>query len=151
MQRDFRIVDVIFICLGISFFVWLWFCILPYSDAEKTTDKTLYQIYTDRYISMHKERPVIAPKVPLPQPIDIAKLQSVGFTEAELKTVERVTHRTYGVRSDKDFDEKGRLKPPSLSDIVHYYVDGDGDVVYMDDDEMMRANRLLLLEGISIK
>lgn len=64
---------------------------------------------------MHKERPVIAPKVPLPQPIDVAKLQSVGFTEAELKTVERVSHSAFRVRSDNDFDEKGRLKPPSVS------------------------------------
>lgn len=152
MQSDIRIVDVIFICLGLSFFVWIWLIFFPASHAEKViTEDVLYQTYVDRYMSEHKERPVIAPKVSLPQPIDVAKLQSVGFTEAELKTVERVSHRTYGVRSDKDFDEKGRLKPPSLSDIAHYYVDDDGDVVHMDDDEMVQANRLLLAKGILVE
>lgn len=150
-KSSFGLSDVLFIVLAIGLFVWIWFVVFGKSDVKPFTEDDVYQSYTDAYIATYNERPVAYPNVSLAQPIDVKKIESVGFTETELHEATRTINRPYKTRLKEDFDAGGLPKPPTLQNATHYYVEVNGVVRYYDADQMAHAKRLLHLHGVSTK
>lgn len=150
-KSSFSLSDAVFVVLAIGLFIWIWFVVFGKSDAKPFTEDEVYQSYVDVYIATYHERPVAYPNVALAQPIDVKKIESVGFTESELHEASRTTNRPYRVRLKEDFNAGGLPKPPTLQNAVHYYVEVNGVVRYYDADQIAESKRLLHLHGVSTK
>lgn len=83
---------------------------------------TTIQRYVDLYLQKEKALPVPEPKIGLTQPIDVSKLQSVGFNASSLETTRY--RYFYVFSSDRTYSDET---------IDFFYVTKDGMVSHKND------------------